>query len=142
LLEAIESQRREVVGKVIAVLNELLVSLRDGPDRCSFECSSIQLGALTKEMRAKGLDLKPESSPLGYSAVATMDAARSIRSPRCLRQKKTPFGFVGHCDLGSLIQSNLFRLEETLDGLTLDDLDGRCLLGHPRLSLGVERGWK
>ena len=82
LIEAIDRRRQEVVDKIITALQDLLVSFRDGPDDCSFECSSIQLGALTKEMRAKRFEPRPEPPVLGYSVVATMAAARSIRSPQ------------------------------------------------------------
>ncbi|KAK4031305.1 hypothetical protein C8A01DRAFT_21456, partial [Parachaetomium inaequale] len=138
LAEAIDSRRRNVVDKILIALHELIVSFRDGSDECSFECSSIRLGALTKEMRARRLDPKPGSPLLGYSIAATMDAARSIRSPQWASPNRSAYGYVGYvshsCDLGSLIQSKMDGLEEMMGGLTLDDFDGHRSLGHARVS--------
>jgi hypothetical protein len=56
---------------------------------------------------------------LGYSVVATMAAARSIRSPQWARHssKREPHS----CHLGSLVGSKVDRLEEMMGGLTLDE---------------------
>jgi hypothetical protein len=65
--EAIDHQRQEYIGEIITLLHDLLVHLRDNNDNgnadyepfrsigCSFECSSMLLGALTKEMSSNGL---------------------------------------------------------------------------------------
>jgi hypothetical protein len=97
----------------------------------------MKLGALTKEMRAKGLEPKPKSPLRGYSIVASMDAARSIRSPQwsstCSR-KRGVYGSVSHsCNLGVLIKSEIDGLKEMMNGLTLYDFDERRSLGHPRV---------
>ena len=112
------------------------MAFRDGPDECSFECSSVYLGALMKEMRAKRLDPKPETPLLCYSVVASMNAARSMRSPQWVCQKRNAFGQAGFmsrfCNPRSIIQSKMDGLEEMMGGLTLNDFDGRRSLGHPR----------
>jgi hypothetical protein len=79
-----------------------------------------------KEMRAKGLDPRPELPLLGYSVVATMEAARSIRSTTCRwRSTYNSFGSMRPCSLASTIQSKIGSLEQMLGGLTLDEF-GRC----------------
>ena len=128
MLEAIDRRRQQVVDKIITALYDLVETFRDGFDTCSLECSSIQLGALIKGMRAKRLDPKPESPLLSYSISATMDAAHNIRFPKwpCPRQTSL---FTRPCDLGSLIRSKMDGLEELMGGLTLDGFDGHCSLG-------------
>jgi hypothetical protein len=101
------------------------VSLRDGPETCTFECSSIQLGALMKEMRAKRFEPKPEIPMLGYSVVATIAAARSIRSPKWARVAAS---YQSHsCKVRSPTESKIDDVEKRVAGLTLDECKGR----HP-----------
>jgi hypothetical protein len=87
----------------------------------------MQLGALTKEMRAKRFEPKPKLPLLGYSVAASMDAARSIRSPYW--GSMTRSGYLGYerhsCRFGLTIQSEMDSLEGMMSGLTLDDFDGR-----------------
>ncbi len=128
----IDNRRREVVEKVVAVLDELVVSFRDGPDECSFDCSSAQLGALIKEMRAKRLDLKPETPLIGYSIGVSVDRARMIRSPSSVCPRQRIIGPSWGCNLKTRIQSKVDGLEEGVGGLTLDDFVGRRSLHHPR----------
>jgi hypothetical protein len=98
------------------------VSLRDGPETCTFECSSIQLGALMKEMRAKRFEPKPEIPMLGYSVVATIAAARSIRSPTWAKVGS----YQSHsCNVRSPTESKIDDVEKRVVGLTLDECKGR-----------------
>jgi hypothetical protein len=108
------------------------VSLRDGPETCTFECSSIQLGALMKEMRAKRLEPKPDMPMLGYSVVATIAAARSIRSPTWAKVGSyPPRSFQSHsypshsCNVRSPTESKIDDVEKRVVGLTLDECKGR-----------------
>ncbi|KAL2200127.1 hypothetical protein P885DRAFT_27772 [Corynascus similis CBS 632.67] len=128
IIEAIDRRRQQVVDKILTVLHELLETFYDPLTICSFECDSIQLGALVKEMRAKRLDPKPEWPLLGHSISATMDAARSIRSPNWACPRRTSL-FTRPCDLGSLIRSKMDGLEELMGGLAIDDFHGRRSLG-------------
>ncbi len=86
-----------------------------------------------KEMRAKLLDPKPEIPLLGYSIVALMDTARSIRSPNwnCQRVNRSWGNTSRLCNLQPVIKSKMDVLEEGIDGLTLDDFGGRHSLPHP-----------
>jgi hypothetical protein len=102
------------------------VSLRDGPETCTFECSSIQLGALMKEMRAKRFEPKPEIPMLGYSVVATIAAARSIRSPKWARLEPfQSYSYSHSCNVRSPTESKIDDVEKRVVGLTLDECKGR-----------------
>jgi len=104
IIEAIDRRRQQVVDKILTVLHELLATFRDRLSICSFECDSIRLGALIKEMRSKRLDPKPEWPFLGHGISATMNAARSIRTPKWACPMRTSL-FRPSCDLGFLIRS-------------------------------------
>ncbi|ORY59945.1 uncharacterized protein BCR38DRAFT_328295, partial [Pseudomassariella vexata] len=83
LVDTIDQKRQESVEQILAVLHDLLLYLRDDRSGCTFECSSILLGALTKEMNTKGiLSLERGSLLTGTSFNATMKAVLNIRSPR------------------------------------------------------------
>ncbi|KAL2256006.1 hypothetical protein VTK26DRAFT_2357 [Humicola hyalothermophila] len=122
IVEAIDRRRQEIVGKVIAALYSLLVYFRDGLDQCSFECSSMQLGALTKEMRAKRFEPKPQLPFLGYSVAETIKAARSIRSPTW--RSMSHAGSMQTCTLGYNVQSKIRSLEQMMGGFTLEEFRG------------------
>ncbi|KAK4149057.1 hypothetical protein C8A00DRAFT_19216, partial [Chaetomidium leptoderma] len=70
IVEVIDSRRREVVERIIAVLHELVVSFCDGPDKCSFECSSAYLGALMKVLRPTWLHHR--CGPHGWQPITTL----------------------------------------------------------------------
>lgn len=116
----------------MAALHELAECYRGDTDECSFDCSSINLGALMKEMRAKSLDLKLETPLLGSSIVAAMDTARSIRSPQWVCPRRHYGRRISPCNLQTRIQSMMDGLQEGIGGFTLDDFDGRRSLPHPR----------
>ncbi|KAK3304842.1 uncharacterized protein B0T15DRAFT_398894, partial [Chaetomium strumarium] len=125
IIEAIDRRRQEVVEKVTTALHGLCVSFRDSPDQCCFECSSIQLGALTKEMHAKRLEPRPASPMLGYSVVATIDTARSFRSPQWDCKRRGYRYASRYCDLESIIRSKVDGLKEMIRGLKLGDFQER-----------------
>ncbi len=124
--ETIDRQRQGFIHQISTMLHNLAVSIRDGPE-CSFRCSSMQLGALTKGMHAKGLGPRPESPLRGRSVTDMMEAARSIRSPG-----SDCYG--GHyarasqpCDIVSRIKLELDVLEAKIRGLTLGGFDSVSL---------------
>ncbi|KAK8029510.1 hypothetical protein PG993_010801 [Apiospora rasikravindrae] len=127
MLEAIDRKRRESIDQIIAGLHDLLVDLRDNRLGCSFECSSILLGALTKQMNSNGiLGLKAGSSLLGFSLEVTSKATRETQSPRwCSIPQVNLFGpssRVEHsCNLQSLVQSKVQGLDHVVIGLQWSD---------------------
>jgi hypothetical protein len=67
---------------MITTLHDLLYKLRKGPESCSFECDSILLGALTKELDARNLFFPRPMPPFsGFSFETTAESISTIRSP-------------------------------------------------------------
>ncbi|KAF7121802.1 hypothetical protein CNMCM5793_009355 [Aspergillus hiratsukae] len=53
LIDAIEKRREYCIKSTLEALRRLVTDLRDGEKSCSFECDSIRLGALTKQLQAQ-----------------------------------------------------------------------------------------
>jgi hypothetical protein len=118
----IDQKRQESVNNVITLLHNLLTYFRDTRDVCSFECSSILLGALTKGMRALHLFNKPP--PISYSFAAIVRHTRNMRSPEwsSVRMDRCRGYHERHsCHISSYINPVLDDLEAALRGLTLKD---------------------
>ncbi|KXH37002.1 hypothetical protein CSIM01_00066 [Colletotrichum simmondsii] len=80
--ELVDWRRQDAVEFILEVLHRLLDSFRNETAGCSFECSSILLGALTKEMdKHTLLNPKPAKPYSGYSIVDTEKIVRAFRSP-------------------------------------------------------------
>ncbi|KAK7931237.1 hypothetical protein PG985_001949 [Apiospora marii] len=136
LVDAIDRKRRQSIDRIIIGLQRLLSDFRDDRAGCSFECSSMLLGALTKEMKQKDfLDIQPGSSLLGFSLEATEKVALDIRSP-CWSPIPLRGSFrlpTEHaCNLNSLIVSRVGVSDGQVGGLTLDSfLEERAILHTP-----------
>lgn len=79
----VDWRRQDAVEFMLEVLQKLLRAFRNETAGCSFECSSILLGALTKEMgKHRLLDPKPASPYSGYSIADTENTIRAFRSPQ------------------------------------------------------------
>ncbi|RYP41939.1 hypothetical protein DL767_000676 [Monosporascus sp. MG133] len=67
-IEAIDQRRQESVDRIVIALHDLLERFRNRQAGCSFECSSILLGALTIQMHTADI-LEPLLKPpyLGYN---------------------------------------------------------------------------
>ncbi|KAK8036899.1 hypothetical protein PG994_015396, partial [Apiospora phragmitis] len=124
LVDAIDRKRRTSIDRIIIDLQNLLSDLREDREGCSFECSSILLGALTKEMgRKQLLDATPGSPLLGFSLEATAKAKLDFRSPRWSPiPPHSAFGTPSKhsCNLRSLIVWKVGVSESLIDGITLD----------------------
>ena len=102
---------------------------------CSFECDSILLGALTKEMKSKKLlsqHLRPQF--LGLSYEDAVDKVKSIRSPSW----RIYGGYYGEnrhgCNIGTHVNPTLASLDDCMCGLDLEDFpsqQGRDVIGIP-----------
>jgi len=120
----INQTKEESVNDVITLLHNLLIYLRDTRNICSFECSSILFGALTKEMRA--LHLFNTTPLLSFSFAEIVSHARNMRSPEWITTRRDRYYdqyYETHsCSISSYIDPVLNDLESTLTGLNLEDI--------------------
>lgn len=118
--------RQSCIAELRSGLHKVLAELH-GDDDCSFECSSVLLGALSKAMHAC---LSPETAPSfnGLSPTALMNAAAEIREPQWFAQSTTQFGFrtvpspeKHKCTLRSRVKPIIDRVSNSCQGLKCDD---------------------
>lgn len=82
VIDALETKRQNFVSEVISELHDLKSRLYKDKGDCSFECSSILLGALIKGMNTMCILDPPLSESLeGYSIRALEKAVLSIQEP-------------------------------------------------------------
>jgi hypothetical protein len=118
--ENIEQKRQESINRIMTCLHDLLAKLCEG-NGCSFECSSILLGALTKEMHARHLLSPRPAIPFpGLSFAEIAESVRAFRSPRWWSQYGTRSRH--NCSLDADLNSIVDSVENSMGGLTLEDL--------------------
>ncbi|KAK8016915.1 hypothetical protein PG993_015104 [Apiospora rasikravindrae] len=130
--DTIEQRRQDALDKMITRLHDLTIYFSDKREKCSFECSSMLLGAITSQMQSKGL-LNP--SPVrpfsGYSISGVAATMRSFNSPKWadnddIRPGVNPFGgiraqpvSVHKCKLGTFIEAVIKDVEDGIEGMEL-----------------------
>lgn len=81
-IDTLDATRQRLISGFISSLNELKAQLSKEENGCSFECSSMSLGALIKGMNAKRLLDPPPRIPFeGHSVLAIEKAISDIKSP-------------------------------------------------------------
>ena len=80
-LERINRQRLELLERHTTNIHGVVDGLCVGDDRCNFECDSMILGALLKQIRPLGLWPRPSEPYTEFSFVGIACAVRSFRSP-------------------------------------------------------------
>lgn len=81
-LGQVNETRQNSIDQIISVLHQTLEDLKVPDIKCSFECDSILLGSLTKELILRGiLEPRPSSPFSGYSVERLCESVRNIRSP-------------------------------------------------------------
>ncbi|KAI1751966.1 hypothetical protein F4782DRAFT_164592 [Xylaria castorea] len=118
----INNRRIAALRKIAFALGALATRFRQEPPDCSFECASMNLGALSRQIHnnwSLNSVVSGSGSFDGHSIALVMDAARKIRSPdwSCSNYPKRPGPF---CRLDRLIKSDMDKIEN-LDGLSLKD---------------------
>lgn len=118
--DKIDQERQHAVDRIIAGLHNLHAELLDGRNSCSFECDSIRLGALTKEMHSRALYFPRPGPPfLGFSVVDTTKVWL-IRSLQCDSSNRVRYG-ARRCDLHASIGSIVGSVEDNVGGLRLEE---------------------
>ncbi|OTA98875.1 hypothetical protein M426DRAFT_100945 [Hypoxylon sp. CI-4A] len=122
--DRIDERRQEFANRLFARLDTVADLLRDGELGCSFECSSILLGALIKESHEKGiLNSHPGPRFQGHSIESLVGLIRAFKKPRWgTPSHNYHYDFNGRyhpCTLQNLFEENL---KETVEGLEISDI--------------------
>ncbi|KAK6853753.1 hypothetical protein PG995_010565 [Apiospora arundinis] len=135
LVETIDQQRQEVIHYIISGLHDLIFYFHTRT-KCTFECSSILLGALTKQMQTKGLlDPKPTRPFFGFSVAGTTATVCDFKSPRW-HDNNTSRHFERHrCTLEAFMDETVRSFADDVEGLQLDGLsrDYADMIGHVKV---------
>lgn len=125
LTGSIDQQREDSLQRTITALHKLLDELRKGRHSCSFACSSMLLGALSKQLdERKLLSPQPATPFFGFSVSALAESVRSMFTPEwCSITEK--YSYHSRClphdckldhRLGPIIETE----EKCMKGLTLE----------------------
>jgi hypothetical protein len=118
--EKIDQQRQESIDQIITALHDLLDGFRESREPCSFECDSILLGALTKQMHTRGLfSPRPALPLLGFNFATTAKSIRDIHSPVWISVNDSR---KHKCRLPTRIHPIIDRVEKGMKGLALKDI--------------------
>jgi hypothetical protein len=128
IVSALDEARQNCIAELISGLQKVLADLHRDED-CSFECSSVLLGALSKGMHACHMLSSRAAPPYnGLSLAALMRAAAEIREPHWYTQSTTQFGFKAvpspekhKCTLSSRVKPIIDRVSNNCQGLKFDD---------------------
>ncbi|KAK2602753.1 hypothetical protein N8I77_009260 [Diaporthe amygdali] len=119
--DEIERRRQDGVQSILSSFHDLLEYFCTR-DCCSFECSSILLGSLYKEMIAKGI-LSPRPAPpfLGISIKEMSLLAREMRSPDWYTKPKSikRYSSAHPCQLHHFFGPRIDQIEDRIKGLEL-----------------------
>ena len=123
--DAIETKRQLAFDIAITSLQSLLLRFTSDENSCSFECSSILLGALTKEINRRQL-FSPKT--IGSASLAGVgEILRGIRSPKWCSYQSDSFGYESYgdqhgCNLQTHIEPIIANLRKHSEGPALKDL--------------------
>ncbi|KAE8397272.1 hypothetical protein BDV37DRAFT_277048 [Aspergillus pseudonomiae] len=74
---------QDAITLILSSLAKLRDAFLDGSRGCTFECSSLMFGALTKQMHSNGLLCpQPEAPFIGLNYKGLVETARAIKSPK------------------------------------------------------------
>ncbi|TDZ28499.1 hypothetical protein C8035_v007586 [Colletotrichum spinosum] len=119
--DIIDWQRQEAVEYMLKTLSNLLEAFRTGSSGCSFECSSMLLGALTKEMDVHKLLNPPPKEPyIGYSIVDTKKMLNGFRCPQWNHPRRSHHSYYSEtpdpCNLKTIISTRLTAQPNGVEG--------------------------
>ncbi|KAK7996677.1 hypothetical protein PG989_004717 [Apiospora arundinis] len=122
LIGIIDQKRQEIIHDIISGLHDLVLYFHTRT-KCTFECSSILLGALTKQMQTKGLlDPKPRIPFFGYSVAGTTATMCDFKSPRWHDNNTSRYLEPHRCTLEAFMDATVRSFADGVEGLQLDVL--------------------
>ncbi|KAH6845614.1 hypothetical protein B0I37DRAFT_189601 [Chaetomium sp. MPI-CAGE-AT-0009] len=82
IIDRINQRRKESLSAIAQGLHDLQQNYREGREGCSFECSAIRLGALTKNLHDLKLLGHPPENPCGDASVTEVaERISTMKSP-------------------------------------------------------------
>lgn len=120
-------RRQEAIDNIISLLHERHKALLSGSRGCSFECSSIMYGALTKQMQSNALLLpRPVAPFLTWNYKKLVKTVLSFQSPQWYSLSSGHLGYSSfgsqyrHSCSNSTFASIFGKLPDSVQGLDLD----------------------
>ncbi|KAF4960488.1 hypothetical protein FSARC_10456 [Fusarium sarcochroum] len=118
LLEQIDDARQDSLASIFSAIYDLLDLLQKEPE-CSYECSSMLLGVLTKELRKHGC-LSPRSARpfFGFSIEGSKDLINGLRKPYWYDER---YSSRHSCTIQQKLSVTLEKMENELRVFNLQD---------------------
>ncbi|KAF7557848.1 hypothetical protein G7046_g5964 [Stylonectria norvegica] len=114
ILGSCEKHRQQRLGAVLAAIYEVFEQLQDDVDRCSYECSSILLGALTKRLyKWRILEQRPTEPYLGWGFSDLQNSLSNIR------ELQWPDEILHDCSLSKILDPVVVSSAREFGGLEL-----------------------
>ncbi|KAK8103650.1 uncharacterized protein PG998_010683 [Apiospora kogelbergensis] len=122
IIVIINLRREDLLKRINTHLHDLTIYLTDSRPRCSFECASMLLGALTKQIEANGfLKLLSTGSLHGHSISDILTSMRKITTPNLvITSSGNSSGPTHACKLETFINAVIKNIEGEIEGLELD----------------------
>ncbi|KAH7131218.1 hypothetical protein EDB81DRAFT_950558 [Dactylonectria macrodidyma] len=120
VMAAINVKREEAIRKLFSSIERSVERFSSDEPVCSFECSSIMLGALTRERKRTGLaDASSTGCVDGYTITDVMRKLSSFQNPRWYGfddpNNDVPSPAVHTCRMNALIEETLIQVERDLE---------------------------
>ncbi|KAG5807468.1 hypothetical protein H9Q74_008301 [Fusarium xylarioides] len=127
ILEGIDIARQSALAETFSAIYELFDRLQEEEEECSFECSSMLLGVLTKELSKHGI-LHPRSAPPfdGFSIEGFKEMINDLKRPQWYNSSGyNHYGHYSHYRHDCCIQDKLsMSLAKVESDLRVFDLQG------------------
>ncbi|CVK98723.1 uncharacterized protein FMAN_08477 [Fusarium mangiferae] len=123
ILDEINIARQSALAEIFSGIYELLDRLKEEQE-CSFECSSMLLGVLTKELSKHGI-LHPRNAPPfdGFSIEGLKEVINGLKRPNWYGT--TNYSHYGHyshnCCIQDKLSNSLAKVESDLRGFDLQE---------------------
>ncbi|KAK8851051.1 Nuclear pore protein-like protein [Apiospora arundinis] len=123
VIDIIEQRRQDALDQIITHLHGLTTYFGGVRTKCSFECSSMLLGALTKQLETTGLLNPTPTKPfMGHSVTGIATVARNFTDPQWSSIAPSMFSSLAgphSCKLGAFVNAAIKSVEDGIEGLDL-----------------------
>ncbi|KAF5661807.1 hypothetical protein FHETE_8271 [Fusarium heterosporum] len=138
LLEQIDIARQGYLDKIFSAAYDLLDRLQEEPE-CSYECSSMLLGILTKELKRHGILSPRGAQPFyGFSIGGSVDMINGCKVPRWYDISGSGRYGSGHsCTIQQKLSSALQNAEKELRVFDLQDFQFAKSYMRPPKNVGT-----